>query len=508
MICPACGKTIADGSKFCTYCGHDLSLVAGTVSPGGTATAVRVKEAIKPAVHKAKKPRLKGNRAKILKIAGICFLSLLMVAAVGFAAVKSVYPSVCYINALKELKNGEYDKAVSAFAGLGTYMDSPDRLTEAEYLKAVDLLNNGSYDDALALFEQLGDYKDCQELAMESKYQKGIELFGSGNYLRSIEIFGELGDFEDSADYLKEANYQYAHRLMSAGSFGEALTYLSGISDYKDSGNLIQVCDFNVMLQDIDAQNWQDAYANYTTLSTAGYEGIGNYTVAVLTGYIGYLTEGGDYQNALDLINSVSFTNDTIGACKDKSEFNLAVAGYNAGNYSAAAEVFAGYLDNDTYSDSATDYLYLCAKAIYETDESTAIDYFRQISDYKDASDYIPKETTSSSSSSSSISLTSDMLQGTWVSPWYVNGNIRTMTLTFNGNSLSWVEHYSDVPVYSYVGTGTYSVSGDTIYFQMNVSETSGQGETRTFPVSTQEEVTYISDSELVLSLYNPFYRQ
>ena len=144
MRCNKCNQIIPDGSGFCHLCGNKIS--------EESVYAESTKKEKKPTSKKTKK-------AIILTLVSV--LSLAIIAMLIFCV---VVPLVKYNHAQELLENGKYDLAYTAFADLGDYSDSQDKLIETRYLQAVDYRKAGEYDVANSIFESLGDYRDSKAL--------------------------------------------------------------------------------------------------------------------------------------------------------------------------------------------------------------------------------------------------------------------------------------------------------------------------------------------------------
>ncbi|MBQ7896898.1 MAG: hypothetical protein IJ323_00595 [Clostridia bacterium] len=152
MKCNKCNQTIPDDSEFCHLCGNHISKEISYAKPDKEATIEKPK--------KEKKPMSKRAR-KALTLTLILVLSLAVIAMLVFCL---VIPLVKYNHAQKLLELGKYDLAYTAFAELGDFSVSKDKLVETRYLQAVDYRKAGEYDVANSIFESLGDYKDSKTL--------------------------------------------------------------------------------------------------------------------------------------------------------------------------------------------------------------------------------------------------------------------------------------------------------------------------------------------------------
>lgn len=115
-----------------------------------------------------------------------------------------------YEAAVSLMDAGSYEEAITAFAELGDYEDSSQKLAECEnvvsYSKALALFESGEFEDALAIFSTLGDYQDSAEKKVECEneiaYNEAIALIEAGQYQEARVIFQRIPEHEDVTDYL------------------------------------------------------------------------------------------------------------------------------------------------------------------------------------------------------------------------------------------------------------------------------------------------------------------
>lgn len=121
------------------------------------------------------KVRIRTIRISIGVIAGI-----VLALGIYLLATKVIIPGNRYSKAETLLEEGKYQEAIDAFARLGDYKDSPEKMqgaskakelaktianNEKKYAKADALFQEGKFEAALASFEKLGDYQDAEERA-------------------------------------------------------------------------------------------------------------------------------------------------------------------------------------------------------------------------------------------------------------------------------------------------------------------------------------------------------
>ncbi len=137
--------------------------------------------------EKAKKQKKKLTIIAASVLAAVC----VCVGVIGLETNKN------YNSAVELMEAGSYDEAISAFAALGDYKDSADKLNESKYNNAVKLMESGNYEDAISAFTELGDYKDSANKAIELIFDKAAKLLAAGNEIEAYEILAGLGDYKD-----------------------------------------------------------------------------------------------------------------------------------------------------------------------------------------------------------------------------------------------------------------------------------------------------------------------
>lgn len=115
-----------------------------------------------------------------------------------------------YEAAIALMEAGNYTEAVAAFAELGDYEDSVQKLEECEnilsYAEAVALFEEEQYEDALAIFTALGNYQDSVEKKLECEnalaYQSALDLIASGDYENAYTTLMSLEEYKDVPELL------------------------------------------------------------------------------------------------------------------------------------------------------------------------------------------------------------------------------------------------------------------------------------------------------------------
>ncbi len=236
------------------------------------------------------------RRKKKLIVISVSAVSLCIL--VGILLTKVIIPNQKYKAALNLKKQGEYEKAISAFEELDGYKDSEDQIVscqnaikDLDYDAAIELKEEGNYLDAISAFKNLDGYKDskdqitiCQNAIKDLDYDAAIALKEEGRYEEAISAFKELDGYKDSKNQItscwneiKELDYKAAVALRDEGKYEEAITAFEKISGYKDSKEQVEACQailneqaYNDALALIDEGKYEEAYL--ALLALKGYE--------------------------------------------------------------------------------------------------------------------------------------------------------------------------------------------------------------------------------------------
>lgn len=118
---------------------------------------------------------VKNSKKSIIIILSL-LVALIILGLSGFFIYTSVIvPNNQYDQAITELENENYDKAISAFKKMGDYKDSKNMILEAYYEKGKSLFDEGSYSEAITAFEKAGNYEDTKDKLAEAKEQAELQ---------------------------------------------------------------------------------------------------------------------------------------------------------------------------------------------------------------------------------------------------------------------------------------------------------------------------------------------
>lgn len=252
--------------------------------------------------------RRKKGRLALLSGAGAVGLAAVIIAGVNIA--DNVSLSQRYNAAVEYLRSGSYDEAISEFAGLGSYSDSPEKLNLAQYEKACSLFENGELSQAEELFRALSGYSDSGVQLQKVMFASAEALYEAGDFTGAAGAFDALGDYSDSREYAIRSRYSAAEQAENSGSFDEAARCFKALGDYSDSPERANEC----------------LYKNACSLC-----------------------DEGDYTAALEIFSGLGDYRDSE-ARVDQTKYLRAEKLLSDGKYEAAAADFSELTD---YSDSA-----------------------------------------------------------------------------------------------------------------------------------------------------------
>ena len=154
-------------------------------------------------------------------------------------------PAANYSKAEKLLAAGDYDGAIAAFAALGGYKDSAEKLEQAEtekeearlaaeaaeeearnaqaYADAETMLENGEYDAAITAFSALGTYSDAADRLKDAKAKK--------QEIENARLAAEAAEEEAR----NAQAYADAEALEAADKAVEAAMAFGKLGDYRDA---------------------------------------------------------------------------------------------------------------------------------------------------------------------------------------------------------------------------------------------------------------------------------
>ena len=205
-------------------------------------TEPRLAERQKAALAKKKADEQAAAQKKKIIIFSGAFVAV--VAAI-LLVTKVIMPAANYSKAEKLLAAGDYDGAIAAFAALGGYKDSAEKLEQAEtekeearlaaeaaeeearnaqaYADAETMLENGEYDAAITAFSALGTYSDAADRLKDAKAKK--------QEIENARLAAEAAEEEAR----NAQAYADAEALEAADKAVEAAMAFGKLGDYRDA---------------------------------------------------------------------------------------------------------------------------------------------------------------------------------------------------------------------------------------------------------------------------------
>lgn len=180
MFCSKCGKELPDDSIFCNVCGQQIKEVT------------KLESAVKEKSKREKKPINK----KVVKAVIIIFISMILIAAMVWAAIFVLVPMTKYNNALDVMEEGNY---VEAYKVLWDLRGCPGFDYEVYYdcfsSAICQLIEEDKIEDAFEFCDTYYNYNgiDFEKLSAESyeKYYNGIvKILNREDFLEKIKNGG------------------------------------------------------------------------------------------------------------------------------------------------------------------------------------------------------------------------------------------------------------------------------------------------------------------------------
>ena len=220
-FCMKCGKKIPATSKYCPYCGE--CLVSGEIPVQETAAketteketvapekpmqeAPTSETAAKDTVVKEVPEKKKSSKSKTILFVAAGVVLLLVIASIIFVPI--IQKNMKYNDAIREMENGNYEEAISAFTEMSFegYKDSDKYLVYAGALQKYD---EGKYDEAIDEFELVYDFEDSENYITLIEALMSIEV---GDYESASSILETLPDFVNAQSYKKYCDAIIAYK--------------------------------------------------------------------------------------------------------------------------------------------------------------------------------------------------------------------------------------------------------------------------------------------------------
>ncbi|HHT65354.1 MAG: hypothetical protein ACOX25_02000 [Caldicoprobacterales bacterium] len=276
----------------------------------------------------------------------ILILCAIVLTAASVIAVTVLVPLIRYNQADVVLNEGRYEEAIVAFADLGDYKDSAEKLLESRYRAAEAKLNEGKYEQAMQELSELESYRDSPDLYREARFRWGKVLMAEGAYRDSLELL--LLDIEYSG--VRDEIKKIYEKAVQSGEITVAYDAATSLRDFEAiTGLNLQVLaagrnhvvalrrDGTVVAAgnnekgQCNVQDWKDIIA-----VVAGFEytvGLRSDGTVVATGF----NNNGqcDVQDWADIVTvyAGNTSTDTIGVKADGTIVAVGVGGLEGKNY-------------------------------------------------------------------------------------------------------------------------------------------------------------------------------
>lgn len=238
-----------------------------------------------------------------------------------------------YEKAQELLVQEKYADAAKAFLALGSYADAP---RYNMYCNAILNGNQGNYLEAVQNLTSLDDFLDSSLLSV---YYTALSLEASENYEDAAKLLLEISLYKDSTAHLltypekiNARDYAKAIAAQEANDLDTALALFKKLGNYKDSPDHVAALEEAIRLRDEAA-------------ALAANEAKYNQAVA--------LEEAGDYTAAYDMFVALGSFKDSAAraeSVEQKAQYQKGMRYIASGSYKDALPVFtslAGYEDAD-----------------------------------------------------------------------------------------------------------------------------------------------------------------
>ena len=261
----------------------------------------------------------KENR-KILMIAA-AVIAIVIVGIITILGISSSKKNAQYERALSYYQQHDYETAIAEFEKIDGYKDSQAKIAEIQtliaeeerlaaerentYNKAVKYYEEGLYQEAISSFNTISEYLDSSDYMEKSYAELYAEAEGNYNSEQYQECIDLLSIIPESSDYYARALALKKEADAILTAVQNAQTYDSAVAaynsqDYEKAQKLfVEISGYE------DADTYLDIIGEYyyslanSSLTAGDYDACGYYC-----DYIDTLSEWGQYQRTVDLINT------------------------------------------------------------------------------------------------------------------------------------------------------------------------------------------------------------
>ncbi len=272
---------------------------------------------------------------------------------------------------------GQYDEAAAQFA----LINEAQKADEVSYAKAEALLLAGDETGAEAVWEALGSYSDSAERLNRLRLQVADEAFAANDYALALEYYQKLTQTDD----VKAKEYTLAQTAYDAGAYEQTVLAYEALGQYELSVSRLPVARYAWAEQLYAAEDYDAAAEQFAILGDFTDSSARASDASYRHGK--QLLDTAMYDDAKVVFTALGTYEDAADLCKE-CDYRKAAGLMADGSYADAAALFEKL---GQYSDSATQkqecqYL-LAGEAFAAADYTTARQLFSSLGEYKDAAE-------------------------------------------------------------------------------------------------------------------------
>ena len=136
-------------------------------------------------------------------------------------------------------------KRIIAFAAALALCISMAGCAAADYMKATRLYKKEDYAGALALYQSLGDFADSAKMAgicsQKADYAAAQSYFADGQYDLALALYENLGMYADSPLQAIVCQYQLGLQNLGLENYEQAVAWLAPLGTYEDSADKVNL---------------------------------------------------------------------------------------------------------------------------------------------------------------------------------------------------------------------------------------------------------------------------
>ncbi len=183
-----------------------------------------------------------------------------------------------YLIGVKYFSNNEYEQAQKYFESVASYKNSKEYLQQIYYNLAIEYEKRFDYDMAISNYEKSNNFKDSKEKIIVCKYYLANKYFEDKNYVRAQEIYSNL-NYKDSNQKVTMCKYHRANQLLENKKYSEALKIYNEIKSYDNSEEKAKECKYQIAISNMYAGEWKNAQKSFKELS--GYKDASKYITEI-----------------------------------------------------------------------------------------------------------------------------------------------------------------------------------------------------------------------------------